>query len=90
VSSCAVAYRDRSQHAITRLLSFISVNQTVIDTRYGHYDLSSREFDYAAQVISCASLARALLTFMNELPLCPLDPEHVLMIGERDMCFTTA
>jgi hypothetical protein len=90
VSSCAVAHKGRSQHAITRLLGFISVNRTVTDARHGHNDLLSRQFDYAAQVISCDSLVRVLLTFINELPLCPLDPEHALMIGEREMCCTTA
>jgi hypothetical protein len=29
-----------------------------------------------------------LPTFINELPLCPLDPEHALMIGERETCCT--
>jgi hypothetical protein len=31
-----------------------------------------------------------LLTFLNELHLCRLDPEYALMIGEREMCRTTA
>ena len=66
------------------------MNQTAINTRYDHNDLLSPQFDYAAQVISCDSLIRVLLTFINELPLCPLDPEHALMIGEHEMSCTTA
>jgi hypothetical protein len=82
--------KGRTQHVITRLLGFISLNQTLADTQYGRNALSSRQFDDAAQVISCDSLARVLLTFINELPLRPPDPEHALMIGEREMCCTTA
>ena len=71
MASCAVAQKGRSQHAITCLLALISMNQSVIDTRHGHNDLSP-QFDYAAQVISCDSLIRVLLTFINELPLAHL------------------
>lgn len=90
MSSCAVAHKGRSQHAITRLLGFISVHQTLTDTRHRRNDLLSRQFDYAAQVISCDSLIQVLLTFINELPFFPLDPEHALMIGKREMCCITA
>jgi hypothetical protein len=53
----AVSHKGRSQHAITRLLGFISVNQTVTDTRHGNSGLLSPQFDYEAQVISFDSLS---------------------------------
>jgi hypothetical protein len=90
LSSRAVAHKGSSQHAISRFLGFISVNRTITDTRHGNNGLSSPQFDCAAQVISCNSLSRVLLTFLNEQYLCPLDPEPALMIGEREMFCATA
>jgi hypothetical protein len=57
MSSCDVSDKGLSQHAITRLLGFISVNQTVTDARHGNNGLLSAQFDYEAQVISCDSFS---------------------------------